>query len=39
MKKHNKMTALKREQIAWWLAGGVILREMAGQLVNKKRSD
>jgi hypothetical protein len=28
MKKHHKITAPEREQIAWWLACGVIIREM-----------
>jgi transposase, IS30 family len=29
MNKHNKITALERDQIAWWLAGGITIREMA----------
>jgi IS30 family transposase len=32
MKKHNKMTAPERDQIAWWLACGVTIREMARRL-------
>jgi hypothetical protein len=32
VKKHNKMTAPERDQIAWWLAGGVTIREMEGGL-------
>jgi transposase, IS30 family len=32
MKKHNKMTAPERDQIAWWLAGGIPIREMARRL-------
>jgi hypothetical protein len=28
MKKHNKITAPERDQIAWWLACGVTIREM-----------
>jgi hypothetical protein len=29
MNKHHKITALERDQIAWWLACGVTVREMA----------
>jgi hypothetical protein len=29
MKKHHKITASERNQIAWWLAGGIAIREMA----------
>jgi hypothetical protein len=32
MKKHHKITASERDQIAWWLACGVTLREMARRL-------
>jgi IS30 family transposase len=32
MKKHHKITASERDQIAWWLASGVIIREMARRL-------
>jgi IS30 family transposase len=32
MKKHHKITAPKRDQIAWWLACGVPIREMARRL-------
>jgi transposase, IS30 family len=32
MKKHHKITAPERDQIAWWLAGRVTLREMARRL-------
>jgi transposase, IS30 family len=32
MKKHHKITAPERDQIAWWLACGVTLREMARRL-------
>jgi transposase, IS30 family len=32
MKKHNKITAPERDQIAWWLACGVTIREMARRL-------
>jgi transposase, IS30 family len=32
MKKHNKITASERDQIAWWLASGVTIREMARRL-------
>src|SRR5918992_2012737 len=32
MKKHHKITAPERDQIAWWLAGGITLREMARRL-------
>jgi transposase, IS30 family len=32
MKKHHKITALERDQIAWWLAGGITIREMARRL-------
>jgi transposase, IS30 family len=32
MNKHHKITALERDQIAWWLAGGVTIREMARRL-------
>jgi IS30 family transposase len=32
MNKHHKITALERDQIAWWLACGITIREMAGQL-------
>jgi transposase, IS30 family len=32
MNKHNKITASERDQIAWWLASGVPLREMARRL-------
>jgi IS30 family transposase len=32
MKKHNKITAPERDQIAWWLACGITIREMARRL-------
>ena len=32
MKKHHKITASERDQIAWWLAGGITIREMARRL-------
>jgi transposase, IS30 family len=32
MKKHHKITAPERDQIAWWLACGITLREMARRL-------
>src|ERR687896_1568103 len=32
MNKHHKITAPERDQIAWWLAGGVTIREMARRL-------
>jgi IS30 family transposase len=32
MKKHHKITASERDQIAWWLACGITLREMARRL-------
>jgi IS30 family transposase len=32
MNKHNKITALERDQIAWWLACGITTREMARRL-------
>jgi hypothetical protein len=32
MNKHNKITASERDQIAWWLAGGITIREMEGGL-------
>jgi transposase, IS30 family len=32
MNKHHKITALERDQIAWWLAYGVTIREMARRL-------
>jgi IS30 family transposase len=32
MNKHNKITASERDQIAWWLASGVTIREMARRL-------
>jgi transposase, IS30 family len=32
MNKHHKITALERDQIAWWLAGGIPIREMARRL-------
>jgi transposase, IS30 family len=32
MKKHHKITAPERDQIAWWLACGVPIREMARRL-------
>jgi IS30 family transposase len=32
MKKHHKITAPERDQIAWWLACGLTIREMAGRL-------
>jgi IS30 family transposase len=32
MKKHHKITAPERDQIAWWLASGVTIREMARRL-------
>src|ERR687896_624130 len=32
MNKHHKITALERDQIAWWLAGGITIREMARRL-------
>jgi IS30 family transposase len=32
MKKHHKITASERDQIAWWLACGITIREMARQL-------
>jgi hypothetical protein len=28
MKKHHKIIAPERDQIAWWLASGVTIREM-----------
>jgi IS30 family transposase len=32
MKKHHKITAPERDQIAWWLACGITIREMARRL-------
>ena len=32
MNQHHKITALERDQIAWWLAGGITIREMARRL-------
>jgi IS30 family transposase len=32
MKKHHKITASERDQIAWWLACGIAIREMARRL-------
>ena len=32
MNKHHKITAPERDQIAWWLACGVTIREMARRL-------
>ena len=32
MNQHHKITALERDQIAWWLAGGITVREMARRL-------
>ena len=32
MKKHHKITASERDQIAWWLASGITIREMARRL-------
>jgi IS30 family transposase len=32
MKKHHKITASERDQIAWWLACGITIREMARRL-------
>src|ERR671916_3204739 len=32
MKKHHKITASERAQIAWWLACGITIREMARRL-------
>jgi IS30 family transposase len=32
MNKHNKITALERDQMAWWLACGITMREMARRL-------
>jgi len=32
MKKHHKITASERDQIAWWLACGVTIREIARRL-------
>jgi IS30 family transposase len=32
MNKHNKITALERDQSAWWLACGITIREMARRL-------
>ena len=32
MNKHHKITALERDQIAWWLASGVTIREMVRRL-------
>jgi IS30 family transposase len=32
MKKHHKITAPERDQIAWWLAGGIPIRKMARRL-------
>jgi IS30 family transposase len=32
MKKHHKITTSERDQIAWWLACGVTIREMARRL-------
>src|SRR5918999_4579050 len=32
MNKHHKITAPERDQIAWWLAGGITIREMARRL-------
>jgi IS30 family transposase len=32
MKKHHKITALERDHIAWWLAYGITIREMARRL-------
>jgi hypothetical protein len=29
MNKHNKITAPERDQIAWWLACGITIQEMA----------
>jgi transposase, IS30 family len=32
MNKHNKITTPERDQIAWWLACGITIREMARRL-------
>jgi hypothetical protein len=32
MKKQHKITAPERDQIAWWLACGITIREMARRL-------
>jgi IS30 family transposase len=32
MKKHHKITASERDQIAWWLACGIAIPEMARRL-------
>ena len=32
MKKHHKITAPEQDQIAWWLACGITIREMARRL-------
>jgi IS30 family transposase len=32
MKKHHKITASERDQIAWWLASEITIREMARRL-------
>jgi transposase, IS30 family len=32
MKKHHKITVPERDQIAWWLASGITIREMARRL-------
>jgi IS30 family transposase len=32
MNKHHKITALEPDQIAWWLASGIPIREMARRL-------
>ena len=32
MNKHHKITALELDQIAWWLASGITIREMARRL-------
>ena len=32
MNKHHKITAPERDQIAWWLASGITIREMARRL-------
>jgi hypothetical protein len=39
MKKHNKITAPERDQIAWWLAGEVTIREMARLLKGTQLPD
>jgi hypothetical protein len=32
MKKHHKITAPEQDQVAWWLACGITIREMARRL-------